>query len=62
MNKDLRDVFMFVLGALGFMHELILGPIERPYIIAASCALMGAPLVFNGATRIKNGRNNDGKG
>jgi hypothetical protein len=45
---------MFVLGAMGFIHEVFFGPIDRPTIIAASCALMGLPLVLK-ADRARNG-------
>ncbi len=41
-----RDALAFVLGATGFLHELILAPVERPYILTASLALMGLPFVL----------------
>lgn len=49
---------MFVLGAAAFLHEVFLGAIERPYILAAACALMGLPFVLRGDELLKrrNGR------
>ncbi len=38
---------MFLLGASGFIHELIRGGAERPFILALSGALMGLPFVLN---------------
>jgi hypothetical protein len=46
---------MFVLGAAGFIHELIVTGTERPYILSACLALMGLPLVLTGR------RNGNGK-
>lgn len=46
---------MFVLGATGFIHELLFAHSERPYLIAASLALMGLPLAIR-ADEKKNGR------
>ena len=37
---------MFALGAVGFLHELILGGAERPFLLALSGALMGLPFVL----------------
>lgn len=37
---------MFVLGASGFIHELIRGGAERPFLLALSGALMGLPFVL----------------
>jgi hypothetical protein len=37
---------MFGLGAFGFLHELILGGAERPFLLALSGALMGLPFVL----------------
>ena len=43
-----RDTLLFVLGAGGFLHELLLSSRDRPTIIAASLAMMGLPFVLNG--------------
>lgn len=37
---------MFMLGATGFLHELIRGGAERPFLLALSGALMGLPFVL----------------
>ena len=37
---------MFALGATGFLHELIRGGAERPFLLALSGALMGLPFVL----------------
>lgn len=43
---------MFALGAFGFLHELILGGAERPFLLALSGALMGLPFVLAADQRI----------
>lgn len=44
-----RDGLMFVLGAIGFLHEVFVsGPTEHPFLLAASAALMGLPFIFQG--------------
>ena len=48
-----RDVLMFVLGFAGFIHELLVAGVERPFILSGCLALMGLPFVFNGR---KNGK------
>lgn len=45
-RKITRDIVMFGLGAIGFLHELLLAAHERPYLIAASLGLMGAPFAL----------------
>ena len=37
---------MFVLGATGFLHELLMSGTERPFVLALSGALMGLPFVI----------------
>lgn len=41
-----RSTMMFVLGAIGFLHELLRGGTERPFVLALSGALMGLPFVL----------------
>lgn len=38
------------------MHELIIENAERPFLLTASLALMGFPLVLKGEDRLKNGK------
>ena len=37
---------MFLLGATGFIHELLFQPTERPWLLYLSGALMGLPVVM----------------
>jgi hypothetical protein len=53
--KDLRDTIMFLLGAGGFLHELVIATAERPFILAASSALMGLPFVLKADERLRGG-------
>lgn len=45
---------MFALGASGFLHELIRGGTERPFLLALSGALMGLPFVLAADQRFGN--------
>ena len=47
----IRDATMFVLGAGGFLHELLTVGIERPFILTACLALMGLPFVLGNGRR-----------
>lgn len=46
---------MFALGATGFLHELLRGGAERPFLLALSGALMGLPFVLAADSRISRG-------
>jgi membrane-bound ClpP family serine protease len=54
-NPALRDVLMFLLGATGFIHELVASGVERPMILTASLALMGLPFVLGADRKIGKG-------
>lgn len=41
-----RSTIMFTAGLFGFLHELILGQAERPYLLALCGAMMGLPFVL----------------
>lgn len=56
-----RDSICILLGSVGFMHELIVAQIERPYILAASLALLGAPLVFSVENKFKERNKKEGE-
>lgn len=43
---------MFALGATGFLHELLIGELERPFLLALSGALMGLPFVLSADQKI----------
>lgn len=43
-TKVTRDLVLFVAG-LGFMaHEVLIQPVERPFIISAALGMMGLPV------------------
>lgn len=46
-----RSSVMFALGASGFLHELIRGGAERPFLLALCGALMGLPFVLAADTK-----------
>jgi hypothetical protein len=54
-----RSTIMFALGASGFLHELIRGGAERPFLLALSGALMGLPFVLAADGKITRGRTED---
>lgn len=57
LHRATRDSIAYILGALGFVHELFLAHAERPFLLTASLALMGFPLVFSGEQKLKqNGK------
>lgn len=43
LQRNAREIFLFAIGSGGFVHEVITMGAERPFIIAASLALMGLP-------------------
>ena len=51
MNREFRDTLAYILGGLGFLHELLIAQAERPFLLTASLALMGFPLVFKADQR-----------
>ena len=55
-RREVKELIAYSLGAFGFLHELIIQDIERPFLLTASLTLMGFPLVFRGEERWKNGR------
>lgn len=48
-----RSTIMFALGATGFLHELLRGGAERPFLLALSGALMGLPFVLAADGRLR---------
>lgn len=57
LRRPIRDAIAYLLGALGFLHELFLQHADRPFLLTASLALMGFPLVFSGEEKLKqNGK------
>lgn len=52
-SRELREALAYAIGAVGFLHELFLAHAERPFLLTASLALMGFPLVFKGDEKLK---------
>lgn len=52
-NLITRDRVFVIAGLIGFFHELLIANIERPFVLTASLALMGFPLVLKGEERLK---------
>ena len=52
LKRELRDAITYILGGVGFLHELIIANAERPFILTASLALLGFPLVLKGEEKI----------
>lgn len=53
-TKITRDLVLFV-GGLGFMaHEVLVQPVERPYVITACLGMMGLPVFLRWDSR-RNG-------
>ena len=48
-----RSTIMFALGATGFIHELIRGGAERPFLLALCGALMGLPFMLAADSRMR---------
>lgn len=46
-DKRLKDLSMFVFGAIGFFHELLVRGEPEVIILVAAGALMGVPLVMS---------------
>ena len=45
-DQRVRDIALFIFGAIGFFHELLIREEPHLYMIIASGALMGIPLVL----------------
>lgn len=59
----MREFLLFSLGAAGFVHEVFFaqGPTERPFLVAASLALMGLPFVMNADRALRKNGNGNGE-
>jgi hypothetical protein len=49
-----RDGLLFILGAGGFLHELIITQGERPTLLLGCMALMGLPVFLRSDDRRKD--------
>lgn len=59
--KITRDVAIFVLGGVAFVHELVSEGAERPQILIMSAAMMGLPLIIRGDEKRQGGPHDDDK-
>ena len=50
---------MFTLGATGFLHELIRGGAERPFLLALCGALMGLPFMLAADQRMRHDKEDE---
>ena len=57
-----RSTTMFLLGAGGFIHELLREGAERPFILTLCGALMGLPFVLAADSRFRKGFRGDDDG
>jgi hypothetical protein len=55
-----RSTLMFTLGAIGFLHELIRGGAERPFLLALCGALMGLPFVLAADGKVRQDKQEEG--
>lgn len=53
MSREDREVIAYILGGAGFAHELFIAQAERPFLLTASLALMGFPLVLKGEQKLR---------
>lgn len=53
MTREDREAIAYVLGGAGFIHELFIAQAERPFLLTASLALMGFPLVLKGEEKLR---------
>jgi hypothetical protein len=52
MSREDREAAAYILGGAGFIHELFIAQAERPFLLTASLALMGFPLVLKGEQKL----------
>ncbi len=53
-NWITKEKIFVVIGSCGFFHEVFITNQERPFILTASLALMGFPLVLKGEQKLKS--------
>lgn len=57
--KVTRDIAIFILGGVAFVHELTSSTTERPQILIMSAAMMGLPLIIRGDEKRGEAKAND---
>lgn len=60
-SRQQKETIAYILGGLGFLHELLIENLERPFLLTASLALMGFPLVLKGEQKMSNGAEKEKK-
>ena len=53
IRKNIRVIFLFGLGAGGFIHEVLITETERPFVLTASLTLMGLELVLRADEKLR---------
>lgn len=53
MTREDREAIAYILGGAGFIHELFIAQGDRPFLLTASLALMGFPLVLKGEEKLR---------
>jgi hypothetical protein len=56
-SRKTKETMAYILGAVGFTHELLIAQVERPFLLTASLALMGFPLVLKNDQKNKENGN-----
>jgi hypothetical protein len=54
MTREDREAIAYILGGAGFVHELFIAQGDRPFLLTASLALMGFPLVLKGEQKLRD--------
>ena len=53
LSRENKEAVAYVMGGMGFAHELFIAQGERPFLLTASLALMGFPLVLKGEEKLR---------
>lgn len=61
-SRKLKEATAYILGSLGFLHELFIQQGDRPFLLTASLALMGFPLVFRSEESFVSKKNTKSNG
>lgn len=55
ISRETKENVAYLLGGAGFVHQLLIEKIDRPFMLTASLALMGFPLILKGEEKLKTG-------
>lgn len=59
LNRQWKENIAYLLGAAGFIHQIVIVDVAQPFILTASLALMGFPLVYKADEKLKAGAQAD---